>query len=206
MADERYQLSTAYTVTGPEDAQEFYQGWAAGYDDEIARNGYATPARCAAALAAHGAHPWAPVMDLGCGTGISGLALRAAGFECIDGYDFSTAMLEKAAAKGVYRKTGFADLSVPLEIPAGIYQNAAAVGCITPQYMPATVLDEILSKLPVGGCLVFSVNDHSAQDGSIVGRVMTLIDCCVADLVFREYGEHLPGIALKSTVFVLRKR
>jgi len=199
-------LKTAYGTTGPEATRALYQGWAVGYDEEIAENGYVTPARCAAALAAHATAPWAPVMDLGCGTGISGLALRAAGFECIDGYDFSEAMLEKAAAKGVYRRTAIADLSKPLEIEEGAYQNAAAVGCITPDYMPATVLDEILSKLPQGGCLVFSLNDRSARDGSIVGRMMTLIDSGTAELVFKEHGDHLPGIGLKAWVYVLRKR
>lgn len=206
MTDKRYGLSKVYTVTDPETARSHYQGWAAGYDGEVTENGYITPQRCAAALAAHATAPWAPVMDLACGTGISGLALRAAGFECIDGYDFSPAMLEQAAAKGVYRQTGIADLSKPLEIPEGVYQNAAAVGCITPEYMPATVLDEILSKLPQGGCLVFSVNDHSAADGTILGRIMTLIDCGAAELAFKEYGDHLPGIGLKATVYVLRKR
>lgn len=206
MADDRYQLRTAYSVADPHEAREFYEGWAEGYEDEVAENGYITPRRCAEALAAQAAAPWAPVMDLGCGTGISGLALRAAGFECIDGYDFSQAMLDRAAEKGVYRQTAIADLSQPLEIAEGVYQNAAAVGCITPEYMPATVLDQILSKLPQGGCVVFSVNDHSAADGSIVGRIMTLVDCGAAELVFKDYGEHLPGIGLKATVYVLKKR
>ena len=205
MTDSRYRLSDAYKLTNPEQSREFYQGWAAGYDDEVAENGYITPQRCAEALILHAAAPWAPMMDMACGTGISGLALKAAGFECIDGYDFSQAMLDKAAPKGVYRELGIADMSKPLEIADGVYQNAAAIGCITPEYMPATVLDEILSKLPQGGCLVFSVNDHSAGDGSIVGRIMTLTDCGAAELVFREYGEHLPAIDLKSTVYVLKK-
>lgn len=206
MADDRYKLSTAYTLTSPEESHAFYQGWAEGYEAEVAENGYITPQRCAEALAQHAAAPWAPIMDLGCGTGISGLALKAAGFECIDGYDFSQAMLDQAASKGIYRNLGIADMSKPLEIEEGVYQNAAAIGCITPEYMPATVLDEILSKLPQGGCLVFSVNDHSAADGSIVGRIMTLIDCGTAELLFKEYGDHLPAIGLKSTVYVLKKR
>jgi len=206
MADERQQLSKAYTVKTPEESRELYQGWAEGYEAEVAENGYISPQRCAEALARFAVSPWAPVMDMGCGTGISGLALKAAGFECIDGYDFSEAMLDKAAPKEIYRSLEIADMSKPLEIGEGIYQNAAAVGCITPEYMPATVLDKILSKLPPGGCLVFSVNDHSAADGSIVGRINTLIDCGVAELAFREHGEHLPGIGLKSTVYVLRKR
>ena len=206
MTDGRHQLSTAYKLTNPEESRAFYQGWAEGYEAEVAENGYITPQRCAEALAQHAAAPWAPIMDLGCGTGISGLALRAAGFECIDGYDFSQAMLDQAAPKEIYRNLAIADMSKPLEIEAGVYQNAAAIGCISPEYMPAAVLDEILSKLPTGGCLVFSINDHSAADGSIVGRIMTLVDCGAAELVFKEYGEHMPATGLKSTVYVLRKR
>ena len=206
MSDDRDQLGNAYKITNPDEARDFYQGWAEGYDAEIAANEYITPQRCAEALIRHAAAPWAPMMDLGCGTGASGLALKAAGFECIDGYDFSEAMLAKAAGKGLYRDLRLADLSQPLEIAEGVYQNAAAIGCITPEYMPPTVLDEILSKLPTGGALAFSVNDRSAADGTIVGRIMTLTDCGAADLVFREYGEHLPGIGLKATVYVLKKR
>ena len=206
MTDDRHQLNRAYTVKTPEESKELYQGWAEGYEAEVAENGYISPQRCAEALAKHAASPWAPIMDLGCGTGISGLALKAVGFECIDGYDFSQAMLDQAAPKKIYRSLNIADMSKPLEISEGIYENAAAIGCITPEYMPATVLDEILSKLPQGGCLVFSVNDRSAADGSILGRINTLIDCGVAELVFKEHGDHMPGIGLKSTVYVLKKR
>jgi len=205
MAEKRFQLSGAYSLKTPEESHAFYQGWAEGYEDDVAQNGYVTPGRCAAALAAHASAPWAPIMDLGCGTGVSGLALRAAGFACIDGYDFSPAMLERAVEKGVYRKTGFADLSKPLEIEEGVYRNAAAIGCITPEYMPPTVLDEILKKLPKGGCLAFSVNDHSASDGTILDRVNALVDAGAAELAFKEHGEHMPGIGLKATVYVLRK-
>jgi predicted TPR repeat methyltransferase len=206
MIDKPSRLSGAYNLSTPEESRKFYEGWATGYEAEITASGYITPQRCAAALAAHAPAPWAPMMDLGCGTGISGLALKAEGFACIDGYDFSQAMLEQATAKGIYRRLGFADMSKPLEIAEGVYQNAAAIGCITPKYLPATVLDQILSKLPPGGCFVFSMNDLASADGTMLGRLMTLIDCGTAELLFKEYGDHLPGIDLMSTVYVLRKR
>ncbi len=199
-------LAAVYDVDGAEAAAEFYDDWAPGYDDEVTENGYVTPRRCAEALAAHAAMPWAPVMDLACGTGLSGRALAAAGFDCIDGFDISEGMLDKARATGVYRELAVCDLSKPLEMPEGTYQNAAAVGCISPEYMPPTVLDEILGKLPSGGCLVFSVNDKAAADGTIVGRINELVDCGYAELLVADYGEHLPGIDLKSTVYVLRRR
>ena len=199
-------LKHAYGVEGVDAARGLYDKWAKSYDDEVSRNGYVTPKRCAEALAAHAQMPWAPIMDLGCGTGLSGMALRAAGFECIDGFDLSEEMLAKAETHGIYRSLATCDMSQPLEMETGLYQNAAAIGCITPDYMPATVLDGILSKLPAGGCLTFSVNDYSAKEGSILGRINELVDTGTADLVFREYGDHLPGTGLNCTVYVLRKR
>ncbi|GFR83657.1 Williams-Beuren syndrome chromosomal region 27 protein-like [Elysia marginata] len=44
------------------------------------------------------------IMDLGCGTGLVGEALHAAGFTNIDGLDPSQGMLDVARSKGVYKE------------------------------------------------------------------------------------------------------
>lgn len=199
-------LSKAYTISSPEEAKPFYDDWAGAYEAEVAANGYVTPKRCAEALARCATDPTQPIMDLACGTGLSGLALKAAGFSVIDGFDLSEGMLEEARQKKLYRALSTADLSKPLKMPAGAYANAAAIGCVSPEYMPPTVIDEILKKLPSGGCLSFSVNDHAAADGSIKGRIHELIDCGWAELMVIEYGDHIPKIGLQATVYVLRRR
>ena len=200
-------LGTVYDLATPQAAADFYGDWAGTYEDELTQNGYVTPARCAAALAEAASLPWAPVIELGCGTGLGGLALRAAGFECIDGVDISPEMLEHAAAKDIYRTLGPADLSQPLDwMPDDTYQNAAAIGVLNPNFMPAYLIDWVIEKLPSGGCFVFSLNDHALADGTMETRVLELTEYGVADLVFREAGDHLPGIELASTVYVLKKR
>ena len=200
-------LGTVYGLTSAEAAAEFYDKWAATYENELAEGGYVTPLRCANALAEHASLPWAPVLELGCGTGLSGLALRDAGFECIDGFDISAEMLTKAREKDVYRSLDRIDLSQPLDpIPVDTYQNAAAIGVLNPNFMPPTVIDDVLDKLPIGGCFVLSLNDHALSQGSMQTRVLELTEHGVADLMFKDYGEHIPGTGLKSTVFVLQKR
>lgn len=200
-------LGTVYDLATPQAAAEFYGDWAKIYEDELAQNGYVTPARCAAALAEAASLPWAPLIELGCGTGLGGLALRAAGFECIDGVDISPQMLERAAAKDIYRTLGAADLSQPLDwMPDDTYQNAAAIGVLNPNFMPAHLIDWVIDKLPSGGCFVFSLNDHALAGGAMETRVLELTEYAVADLAFREAGDHLPGIDLASTVYVLKKR
>ncbi|MEM6680596.1 MAG: methyltransferase domain-containing protein, partial [Pseudomonadota bacterium] len=140
------------------------------------------------------------------GTGLSGVALTAAGFSTIDGFDLSDEMLALAEQKKAYRSLAPLDLSGPLPFADESFANAAAIGVIAPELMPMTVIDEMLRVLPSGGCLVFSANDHAAADGRIAGRIMELTDCGYAELLFSEYGEHLPELELQSTVTVLRRR
>ncbi|MDP6883623.1 MAG: methyltransferase domain-containing protein, partial [Rhodospirillales bacterium] len=54
------------------------------------------PSRCATALASTVAPDGARVLDVGCGSGLSGLALREVGFASIDGCDLSPAMAARA--------------------------------------------------------------------------------------------------------------
>ncbi len=199
-------LNDVYSITSTDQARTFYDSWASRYDTELTASGYITPQRCAEALGAHAALPWAPMIDFGCGTGLGGLALRSAGFECIDGTDIAEEMLEKARSKNVYREVSILDLSEPIPIEPDTYQNAAAIGVINPAHMPATVLDEIIGILPAGGCLVYSINDKAAADRSIETRLFELVEYMVVDLVFKEHGPHIPEIGLESTVYVVKKR
>jgi predicted TPR repeat methyltransferase len=200
-------LSKAYGLEGAEATQGFYAGWAETYEEEVRCNGYATPARCAAALISAGADKTAPLLDLGCGTGLSGEAFREAGFSIIDGTDFSEPMLAFAGRKpGLYRKLTLGDLNNPIPAEPGEYANIAAVGVFSPGHAPAATIDKVLALLPKGGCFVFSLNDHAMQDRSYQGRVCELVDTGWAELLHKEYGPHLPGIGMKSTIYVIRRR
>ncbi len=202
---ERQFLEEAYDLQDRQATAAFYRDWAASYDDEIARNGYATPARCAAALAASVADRAAPVIDVGCGTGLSGEALRAAGFTTIDGTDFSAEMLARAEERGVYRRLFRGDLAEPLPVAPGVYANAAAVGVVSPRHAPPETIEAVLALLPPGGCLVLSLNDHALAEPAFPSNIDRLVAGGAAELAFREHGPHLPGIELEATVYVLRK-
>ena len=97
-------LNNAYGARDSAATRKLYDDWAASYEAEIAENGYATPTRCAEALRSKIRDASAPILDFGCGTGLSGLALKLVGFETIDGVDLSQEMLNQAREKGVYRK------------------------------------------------------------------------------------------------------
>ncbi len=199
-------LQRAYDLDGGEATQALYSDWAATYEAEVRANGYVTPSRCAVALAAHAADVAAPLLDLGCGTGLSGEAFRAAGFATIDGTDFSDAMLAHARTKpGVYRRLTRGDLTTPIPAEPGDYANMSAVGVFSPSHAPAAMIETAISLLPPGGCFVFSLNDHALEDASYREVVDGLAAAGTAQPVFDEYGDHLPGIDLKAAVIVLRR-
>lgn len=198
-------LDRAHDLPDRQATAGFYDDWAASYDAEIAANGYATPARCAEALAGCVVDRAGPVLDIGCGTGLSGVALRAAGFAVIDGTDMSAEMLARAAGRGVYRRLFAGDAADPLPVAAGDYAAMAAVGVVSPGHAPPETIDAVLAILPPGGCFAFSLNDHALAEPAYPGCVERLVAEGAAELAFREHGPHLPGIGLEATVLVLRK-
>ena len=97
-------LNQTYKLATPEDTFAHYEAWAETYDEEITENDYAQPRRCAAAIAQYSSSSEINLLDIGCGSGLSGMELSSSGFKNIDGCDFSPAMLEKAKNTGVYQK------------------------------------------------------------------------------------------------------
>lgn len=198
-------LNKSYGKSDAASIRAHYDGWASSYDQEIAENGYATPRRCADALAKFAPDATAPLLDFGCGTGLSGLALRLAGFEVIDGLDLSADMLKQAEQTSVYRALNVIDAGANLPSPAGHYTNIAAIGVIGAGAAPLSTLHMLMKALPQAGKLVFSFNDHALSDPSSEGAICEWTDCGAARLLFKEHGDHLPGIDLKSNVYIIEK-
>lgn len=198
-------LDKAYGARDTAATRQLYDDWSASYDAEITENGYATPGRCAEALARYAADPGQPILDFGCGTGLSGLALRLAGFEVIDGLDLSAEMLEGARAKGVYRNLDQIAGGAALDHTPGEYAAIAAIGVIGAGAAPLSTFDTLMDALTSGGLFVFSFNDHALEDPAFDGRITRAVKEGAARLLLREYGPHLPGININANVYVLEK-
>jgi len=195
----------AYGLDTPEETRAHYQKWAAEYEAEVAAQGYATPTRVAQALRDHVSDTETPVLDYGCGTGLSGQALNAAGFSVIDGMDPTPNMLEIAASKGVYRQVLAFEITDPAPVKQDAYKAIAAIGVISTGGAPPETLDILMKALPRGGFLALSYNDHTLEDPAYTGRLNDWLDTGQARLLFREHGPHLPGLDLNSDVYVLEK-
>jgi predicted TPR repeat methyltransferase len=194
-------LKGVYALDTEPDVRDYYDRWAKTYDAELAENRYATPGRCAAALSAAAVAPDAALLDMGCGTGLSGAAFAAAGFTTIDGCDLSEGMLAEARARGLYRALYLAD-ALPRE---ALYDAVAAVGVIGAGAGPPELLDTCLRHLRSGGHFVFSFNDHALAVPEYPARLDAVTEGGQARIVYREHGDHLPEMGISSTVYVLEK-
>jgi predicted TPR repeat methyltransferase len=115
----------------PAAVRALYDGWSRDYDADLSTWGYRAPALCARYLSAL-APANATVLDAGCGTGLVGEALRAAGFLDVVGADFSADSLARAEACGAYRALHQADLTaVPIDFPARTFDALVCVGVMT---------------------------------------------------------------------------
>lgn len=151
-------LTDAYALNGPEDCRALYAGWAGEYDAGFAASmDYRLPAEVAAAFLRAGP-PAGPVLDAGAGTGLLAAALRGLGHGgAIDALDLSTAMLEKARAKALYRALVAADLTRPL--PAiGPYAGIVSSGTFTHGHVGPSALGNLLTLGAPGALVALSVN------------------------------------------------
>ena len=95
MIDKPKFFPKAYGLKTQNDINELYDEWADSYDDEVEENGYVSPTRTASALTQF-LPLEASILDIGCGTGLSGVALNNSGFLNIHGTEINLSILVKA--------------------------------------------------------------------------------------------------------------
>jgi len=111
----------------------------------------------AAEFASRVADKSARILDAGCGTGLSGVALLRQGYDNIHGLDLSPEMLELAQATGAYQNLGQVDLTqkITVDEPFDAIFTTGLFG-FGPPYPEH--LGILLGVLKPGGLAVITVN------------------------------------------------
>jgi predicted TPR repeat methyltransferase len=198
-------LNNAYGLASSGHTKQLYKDWAETYDEEIMDNGYSSPARTAQALVMCGAQLGAPILDVGCGTGVSGLFLKDAGFNELHGSDFSPEMLTLAKEKQLYSELHQADLRDPFEFVKTPFQTIAAIGVLAPGHAGPDIIRNVINLLPKGGLFGFSMNDHTLKDPGYFEEMNRMIKDKKIRVRWQDYGDHLPKINLNSMIMVLER-
>ena len=163
--------------TDSAEVMQQYDEMAPTYDNTLLKEwGYQAPAMAAELLARY-VDTQSTVLDVGCGTGLTGQELRRVGFETLHGTDISVPSLESAAKKGVYESLVRANLLEPLPFADDSFDGAICVGVLS--YITGDILFRELCRIVrAGGTLVLS---HRT------------------DLVVeREFGKLLAGLATEG--------
>lgn len=160
-------LDNAFALKSPEDSIRFYGDWADTYDaDFVASTGYVYHLRVVECLTQHLSDIQGPVLDIGCGTGIVGVALRNAGIKCVDGIDISAAMLARCRAKTsdsgepAYRNLIEADLTKKLSLPSNCYAAMISSGAFTHGHLGPESLVELWRVAAPGAICVIGINSQ----------------------------------------------
>ncbi|WP_439596925.1 tetratricopeptide repeat protein [Falsiroseomonas sp.] len=139
--------------------RDLFDQYAPRFDDDLQdRLGYRTPALLAALLESAGIAPDGRrrLLDLGCGTGLSGLALKPWSRR-LEGLDLSPRMLAEARSRGIYDALHEADLVEFLGTrPAG-FDLVAAVDVLNYLGDLGPALAGIAQALAPGGLAAFSL-------------------------------------------------
>jgi predicted TPR repeat methyltransferase len=161
-------------TSDPREVAERYDQWARSYDDDLTSWSYRAPEVVAETVVTR--HPTAgSVLDVGCGTGLVGRALRGRGFEGrVLGLDISPASLEIARQGGAYDSLERADLQAPLALDDDAVDAVVCVGVMT--YLPGVeaVWRELARVARPGGLVVVTQREdlwHTRECPAVIDRL-----------------------------------
>lgn len=199
-----YRLSDNATSS---EMRKIYDEWAQEYDhDLVEEHAYAMPNRGAKMAAERCKDTQISVLDVGCGTGLSGQALIEAGFKNIDGCDLSPNMLSMAKERNVYRKLFEVDLlAPPMTVADNSYDLTIAIGAFATGHLGAEAVIELVRITRKRGEIIITTNDHFYETGILQAVFEELKSQKNIENFIAEHGAHIPGKNIEGWVFAFTK-
>ena len=174
MTSEKSALEQVYAASSTEELASAYAKWSSDYDRETIALGYCLPFVIAGWVARHVPVGDGPLLDAGCGTGLSGAYLKPLGYNAIEGLDFSEEMLSLARQRKAYSVLKQAALGEVLPWPDGYFAAFFSTGVFTEGHAPASSLEELVRITRKGGHAIFTVRDSVFEQGGfrdVFGRL-----------------------------------
>lgn len=206
MNDHQDALARVYAARSPDELSAAYADWAADYDRETIALGYCLPFVITSWVARHLPASSGPLLDAGCGTGLSGAILAALGYRDLVGLDLSGEMLRVAASRRSYGALVEGELGRALPWPDGHFAGILSSGVFTAGHAPASSLDELVRVTRAGGRAVFTVRDALIEEGGFGAAFRRLEDAgrwrrIEASRPFRAFVLAEPEVTVRAFVF-----
>ncbi len=206
MNDTSTALAQVYAAKTPDALTAAYQLWATSYDRETLELGYCLPFVIASWLARYMKPDAGPILDAGCGTGLSGPLLSALCYGNICGIDMSPNMLEAAKRRGGYSTLFEAELGKSLPFADGSFAAFICTGVFTAGHAPASSLYELARVLAKGGHGIFTIRDSIFESGGFGVVLDQLVQQGVWQHIetsppFRAFTIAEPEVLVRAFVF-----
>jgi predicted TPR repeat methyltransferase len=133
------------------------------------------------------------ILDLGCGTGLSGMAFKDLAAR-LDGIDLSPAMVEKARGRGIYNSLAVADIEGGFDQAKGAYDLLLAADTLVYLGDLGVTMRGAAQALKPGGFFLFTVEKKEGE-GFELGpkRRWRHSDIYIRRLA-REHGFEIAGL------------
>jgi predicted TPR repeat methyltransferase len=189
--------------------KEFYDVWAKNYDTDMVVADYHNTADVANELEKALPHSKkVRILDIGAGTGLSGIKIYEKGYTNIDAHDGSPGMLELAKKLGVYRQVLPAEVLVKGQtmrtVKAETYDVIVSAGCFYPFHLQGYHLKCFLDCVKTNGLLVVSSCPNNDVNVGLKPVIVELANAGVIEVMkenyLKEWFREDDG-----TIYVLKK-
>jgi len=192
--------------------ENFYNDWAGRYDETMNNNMAPVNSRSTQLLAKYmEKKDGMTILDIPCGTGLTGQALVETGFTSIDGYDLSEGMIKIAKQKKIYRKLSKGCISdkEKLNCLDQTYDGLICVLGISHGHIEYdNALREFIRVLKPNGYMVYIINLSSYDIIEVLKFQTMLMEQKKVDLVLFEkdkYYEKDEGKYVDCLLCVMKK-
>ncbi|PHR18539.1 MAG: SAM-dependent methyltransferase [Hoeflea sp.] len=200
------ELEQVYAASTPGELNAAYAGWAEGYDRDTLAAGYCLPFQVLAWVARYVKQDSGPLLDAGCGSGLSGPYLSALGYSHIEGLDFSAEMLQLAGTRDAYSELKGATLGEELPWDDNHFAAFFCTGVFTEGHAPSSSLAELCRITRPGGHAIFTVRDTIFHSGGFDAMLAELAGRGVWRRLeqspsFRAFALDEPDVLVTAHVF-----
>jgi len=175
-----------------------FNTYADSFDNHLTRLGYQGPHMLhqLAERAEWPLQPTAHILDLGCGTGLSGIPFRPYAQQ-LDGIDLAPRMLEQARNRGIYDTLHHAEAHAALTaMPAASYDTILAADMLIYIGDMAAIFQEVARVLKPGGNFLFTVETGTTSFAlASTGRYThadAYVQRCASEWL--QLADHLDGV------------